>query len=156
MPHIRRATLADVALITTQRHRMFADNDLATEAHLTAMDAQFEPWLRAHLTAGTYLGLLLSDDPNPTEILAGAGVYFMDWPPHFLDIQPIRAYLLNFYTAPQARGRGYAKLLLKTAVEESHAHGAKVVTLHASAFGKPIYEKFGFTHNNEMMLRFDR
>jgi hypothetical protein len=28
-----------------------------------------------------------------------------------------------------------------------------VVTLHASKFGKPIYEKNGFKQTNEMMLK---
>jgi ribosomal protein S18 acetylase RimI-like enzyme len=77
----------------------------------------------------------------------------MDWPPHFLDHEPMRAYLLNFYTTPEARGRGFANLLLKAAVEASHARGAKVITLHASPFGKPIYENFGFIMSNEMMLK---
>jgi ribosomal protein S18 acetylase RimI-like enzyme len=77
----------------------------------------------------------------------------MDFPPHFLDPAPIRAYLLNFYTAPQARGRGFANQLLKACVDECHARNVQVITLHASKFGKPIYEKFGFVHHNEFALR---
>lgn len=150
MPAIRRATLADAALITSHRHRMFADSKFSPAPDLPAMDANFEPWLRAHLTDGSYVGLLLEEND---EILAGAGIYFMDWPPHYLDIEPIRGYLLNFYTVPQARGRGHANLLLRAAVDQCHARGVKVITLHASVFGKPIYEKFGFTLNNEMVLK---
>ncbi|HEY4357641.1 MAG TPA: GNAT family N-acetyltransferase [Acidobacteriaceae bacterium] len=152
MPTIRRAAEDDVDLIAQQRHRMFADNKFATEERLETMDATFAPWVRAHLAAGTYVGLLLEEDG---EVLAGAGIYFMDWPPHYLDIEPVRAYLLNFYTAPQARGRGYANLLLKAAVEEAQSRGIAVTTLHASPFGRPIYEKFGFKESNEMMLRAD-
>jgi len=150
MPTIRRATADDVGLITQQRHRMFADNKFATEERLDIMDATFAPWVSAHLAAGTYVGLLLEEDG---EVLAGAGIYFMDWPPHYLDIEPVRAYLLNFYTAPQARGRGFANLLLNAAVEEAQSRGIAVTTLHASPFGRPIYEKFGFKESNEMMLR---
>jgi hypothetical protein len=28
----------------------------------------------------------------------------MEFPPHWMDPEPLRAYLLNFYTIPEARG----------------------------------------------------
>jgi GNAT superfamily N-acetyltransferase len=77
----------------------------------------------------------------------------MEFPPHWMHLEPRRAYLLNFYTAPEARGHGYAKELLKACVELCRERFVEVVTLHASPFGRPIYEKFGFTDSTEMMLR---
>ncbi len=129
---------------------MFADNQLATEDVLTTMDGAFEPWLRERLADGRYVGLFVEEDGV---VLAAAGVFYMDFPPHFLDPAPVRAYLLNFYTANEARGRGYAKQLLAAAVEDARSRGVGVITLHASRFGKPIYEKFGFKHSNEYMLK---
>jgi GNAT superfamily N-acetyltransferase len=150
MPTLRHATLADAELITLQRHQMFADNDLATEAAYAAMDANFLPWVTERLADGRYVGLFLEEDGV---VLAAGGIFYMDFPPHFLDPAPIRAYLLNFYTAPQARGRGFANQVLKACVDECHARNVKVITLHASKFGKPIYEKFGFVQHNEFVLR---
>ena len=150
MPTLRHATLADAELITRQRHQMFADNDLATEAAYAAMDANFLPWVTERLADGRYVGLFLEED---SVVLAAGGIFYMDFPPHFLDPAPIRAYLLNFYTAPQARGRGFANQVLKACVDECHARNVKVITLHASKFGKPIYEKFGFVQHNEFVLR---
>jgi ribosomal protein S18 acetylase RimI-like enzyme len=66
-----------------------------------------------------------------------------------------RAYLLNFYVAPEMRRQGLARELLRLAVEEAKARGIKVVTLHASKFGKPVYEQNGFVMSNEMQLRSD-
>jgi len=151
MPTLRRATPDDAPLITHQRHLMFADNNLATEARYTAMDLAFEPWVRTRLADGRYVGLFLEDEDHT--ILAACGIFYMDFPPHYLDLAPTRAYLLNFYTAPQARGRGYAKQLLQLAVDECHARNVAVITLHASKFGRPIYEQFGFTQNNELILK---
>lgn len=150
MPLLRIATAADAALIAAQRHQMFADNDLAGEERLRAMDGRFEPWVRERLADGRYVGLLLEEGDV---CVAAAGVFFADFPPHYLDVEPVRPYLLNFYTAPEARGRGYAKLLVAAAVEQCRRRGAEVITLHASKFGKPVYETFGFTQTNEMMLR---
>jgi len=154
MPTIRRATPDDDALITRHRHLMFADNNFASEDRLTDMDATFEPWVRAHLADDSYIGLLLEDEETK-QVLASAGILFHDFAPHWMDIQPVRAYLLNFYTVPEARGRGYSNQLLRAAVDECRNRGVAVVTLHASKFGRPIYEKFGFQQSTEMMFRFD-
>ena len=147
---LRRATPDDAPLITAQRHQMFADNELTTEAAYNVMDIAFEPWVRERLTDGRYIGLFLEEENS---LLAACGIFFGDFPPHFLDPNPIRAYLLNFYTAPEARGRGLATQLLQHAVDECRKANVRVITLHASKFGRPIYEKFGFTQNNEMILR---
>lgn len=150
MPTFRRATIDDAPLITSQRHQMFADNDLATDARYAEMDLAFEPWVRERILDGRYVGFFLEEDET---VLAACGVFFMDFPPHYLDPAPIRAYLLNFYTAPEARGQGMATHLLQHAVDECAARKVEVVTLHASKFGKPIYERFGFTRNNEMIFK---
>jgi GNAT superfamily N-acetyltransferase len=150
MPILRRATPDDAQLITEQRHKMFADNFLATEARYDEMDLAFEPWVREHLADGRYVGLFLYEGDT---LLAACGIFFGDFPPHYFDPAPIRAYLLNFYTVPQARGRGLATQLLQHSVDECHSRNVRVITLHASKFGKPIYEKFGFSQNNEMILR---
>ena len=157
MPTLRRATPADAPLITAQRHLMFADNEPITEARFLEMDRNFESWVRERLADGRYVGLFLEEaagalEDSPT-LLAACGIFFADFPPHFLDPNPIRAYLLNFYTAPEARGRGLATQLLQHAVDECRKANVQVITLHASRFGRPIYEKFGFTQNNEMILR---
>jgi GNAT superfamily N-acetyltransferase len=154
MPTLRQATVEDADLITRQRHLMFADNNLATEARYAEMDANFLPWITQRLADGRYVGLFLEDE-STHEVLAAAGVFFMDFPPHYLDPGPVRAYLLNFYTAPKARGHGYANQLLQGCVDLCHQRGVQVITLHASRFGKPIYEKFGFTLHNEYVLRPD-
>jgi GNAT superfamily N-acetyltransferase len=150
MPTLRRATPDDGALITHQRNLMFADNNLASEERYAEMDVAFEPWVRERLADGRYVGLFLEEDGA---VLAACGIFYMDFPPHYLDPAPTRAYLLNFYTAPEARGRGFAKELLKLAVDDCHARKVGVITLHASKFGRPIYEQFGFVQNNELILK---
>jgi len=150
MPNLRRATIADAALITRHRHLMFADNNLATEARYAEMDQNFLPWVTERLADGRYVGLFLEEQGA---VLSAAGIFYMDFPPHHMDPEPIRAYLLNFYTAPESRGHGYAKQLLAAAVEDCRSRNVAVITLHASKFGRPIYEAFGFTHHNEYVLK---
>jgi GNAT superfamily N-acetyltransferase len=146
----RRATPSDAQAIADQRLRMFTDAGLADGSQMTPMAERFAPWVRAKLGDDSYVGWLTEHDG---QLVAGAGLWVMEWPPHYLDPEPHRAYLLNFYVAPEMRGRGLARALLALAVEEAKARGIKVVTLHASKFGKPIYEQNGFAMSNEMMLR---
>jgi len=135
---LRRATVDDAQLITEHRHRMFADNQLATEQRYAEMDRNFLPWVTERLADGRYVGLLLEDTSN-NQVIAGAGIYYMDWPPHYLDPAPSRAYLLNFYTEPEDRGSGHAKTLLAAAVAECRAKNSHIViTLHSARVGKPI------------------
>jgi GNAT superfamily N-acetyltransferase len=53
-------------------------------------------------------------------------------------------YLLNFYTIPEARGKGIATRLLNELIEEAKSMGLRYVHLHASKDGEPIYRKAGF------------
>lgn len=154
MPTIRRATLADAALITQHRHLMFADNNFTTEDRLREMDSAFGPWLRMHLADGSYVGLFLEEDGlgNPKKVLSAGGIFFMEFPPHWMDTEPLRPYLLNFYTVPEARGHGYAKQILEAAIAECRSRGPRVISLHASRFGRPIYERYGFAQSTEMIL----
>jgi GNAT superfamily N-acetyltransferase len=152
MATLRLASVEDAALITAHRHLMFAANDFAPDERLSAMDAAFEPWVRERLADGRYVGLLLEEDGA---VLAGGGIFFGDFPPHFLHLEAGRPYLLNFYSAPEARGRGFAKQILQASIDLCRERGYHVITLHASRFGKPIYETFGFEQTNEMMLKLD-
>jgi len=150
MAQIRRATAADAEALGQQRVRMFEDAGVSTGTQMGPMVANFIPWVRAKLEDGSYIGWLVEEE---AQLVAGAGLWVMEWPPHFLDPEPRRAYLLNFYVAPEMRRRGLARELLALAVAEAKVRGIQVVTLHASKFGKPVYEQFGFEMSNEMRLK---
>ena len=152
MKTIRAATAADAELVAEQRLQMFADAGQADGPGMGQMLENFVEWVRPRLEDGRYLGWFVEENGV---VAAGAGVWVMDFPPHWMDAEPARAYLLNFYTVPEWRGRGLAGELLKSALAETKRRGIKVVTLHASKFGRPIYEKHGFASTNEMMLRFE-
>jgi GNAT superfamily N-acetyltransferase len=152
MAETRPATTEDAEAIGLQRQKMFADGGFAEESEMVPMIARFVTWVRPKLEDGSYVGWLTEEDGR---LVAGAGLWVMEFPPHWMDDEPRRAYLLNFYVAPEMRGRGLARELLGLAVAEAKARGIKVVSLHASKFGKPLYERNGFEMSNEMVLRLD-
>lgn len=139
-------------MIARHRNRMFVAAGYASEERGAEVEAAFLPWVEPKLKNGTYLGWMAFPSDRPEQIVAGAGLWVMEFPPHFLDLTASRAYLLNFYVEPEARGQGLAESLLKIAVEEAKPLGIRVVSLHASWMGRPIYEKNGFEASTEMLF----
>jgi len=152
MLETRLATVADAALIARQRRSMFVDAGQAEDETMQAMMDNFLVWVRPRLSDGSYVGWIVEEYGRA---VAGAGMWLIDFPPHWMDAEPVRAYLLNFYVDPAFRGRGLAYELLTAAVKDARRRGIKVVSLHASKFGKPLYERNGFEPTNEMILRLD-
>jgi GNAT superfamily N-acetyltransferase len=148
----RLATVADAELIARHRRSMFVDAGQAEDAKLQEMVDKFVVWVRPRLSDGSYVGWIVEEEGRA---VAGAGMWLMDFPPHWMDAEPVRAYLLNFYVEPGFRGRGLAYELLKNAVDDARRRGIRVVSLHASKFGKPLYERNGFEATNEMILRLE-
>jgi ribosomal protein S18 acetylase RimI-like enzyme len=145
----RLATEADAELISEQRRQMFVDSGQGDETRLKEVTDNFIPWVRERLSDGRYVGWLTAEDGRE---VAGAGMLLMDFPPHWMDPEPVRAYLLNVYVVPEFRGRGLARELLELALNDARGRGIKVVSLHASTFGRPLYERNGFKSTSEMIL----
>jgi len=58
--------------------------------------------------------------------------------------------IMNVFTERAWRRRGVAAALLRELLRWCRASGIESVVLHASADGRPLYEKLGFTPTNEM------
>lgn len=147
---IRRATLDDVPTILFQRRSMFSEMGSGTEDAIDIMSVSFEPWLREKMRDERYLGWFAINEAD--EIVAGAGVWLMDWPPTVIEPLSLRAYMLNVFTHTGYRKRGLAHMLTQTVVEWCKNHDRHLLVLHASNAGRPVYESMGFELSNEMKL----
>jgi len=147
----RPARLADAALIASHRRAMFASMGGFDESILDAVRHASEPWTARLMEEGKYLGWITAYEGGP---IASAGMLILDWPPHPLDpTGGARAYLLNVFVEPEYRRRGLARALLDICVAEARRRNIRVVSLHASREGAPLYEQLGFRPSNEMLLR---
>ena len=147
----RTAAVRDAALIASHRVAMFREMTNSTGASLDIMSRNFLPWVKARLAGGVYLGWITEDDGHP---VASTGLFLMDWPPHYLDPEgALRGYLLNVYVDPACRGRGLAKALTRTAMDECARRNIRILSLHASDAGRPVYDRLGFIPGNEMQWR---
>ena len=156
---IRRARAEDAAIIGWHRARMFQDmadvpNDLFEPLRVAA-----ERWNARTLESGEYVGWLAAPADAADRIIAGAGVQIRHVAPHPLKrssgaievaAESRHAIVLNVFTEPEWRRRGVAMLLMDQIIEWARAERIVRLVLHASADGRPVYERAGFVPTNEM------
>src|ERR1700729_4106347 len=147
---IRQATLEDADSIVQHRRGMFLDIGFPDDDLLKRKIAEFRPWLLSKMAANEYLAWLALADG---QIVAGLGLWLIEWPPHLFGLARQRGYILNVYTHPNHRRKGLARELTRTAVDWCAKHGIDFVFLHASPQGRLVYEGLGFQPGSEMRLR---
>jgi GNAT superfamily N-acetyltransferase len=129
---------------------MFFDMGYHDAAALDSMSAAFRGWLVARMRTGDYLAwVAMAADAT---VVAGLGLWLMDWPPHLIGPGARRGNILNVYTETAHRRRGIARRMMEVALEWCRANGIHAVILHASDDGRALYEKLGFRPTNEMRL----
>jgi len=148
---LRRATLDDAVTIARHRRLMFRDIGYHDEALLDEMMEKFLPWLKARIASGDYLAWLAVTTGDV--VVAGAGLWLMDWPAHMVGLSGLRGNILNVYTEPEFRRRGLARWLVEAALYWCEANKIDYVILHASPDGRRLYESLGFQPGNEMRIK---
>jgi len=148
---IREAGPQDAALITYHRRRMFEDMGRDAVA-IEDMERRFLPWVEDQLVRGSYLGWFAT---SGEEVVAGAGLWVMDWLPHILGRSTLRGNIVNVYTEAAYRRQGLARRLTQLCIDWCWANDIDLIILHASDEGRPLYESMGFRATNEMRLSRD-
>jgi GNAT superfamily N-acetyltransferase len=147
---MRRASTDDINILVAHRRAMFSDMGYRDETALDTMAAECHSWLLTRMHRGEYLAwLAIAPDQS---IVAGTGLWLMEWIPHMIGSSP-RGNILNVYTAVEFRRRGLAGELVKAAIHWCRSHGVDVVVLHASPDARRLYESMGFVGTNEMRIQ---
>lgn len=149
---IRRATVADLAQVQALRLDLFtAVGDVQSDAERAAFAAALDNYLPTELAAERFLAWLACGPAG--EVVGCGGLVFVQKPPAALNPTGREAYLMNMYTAPAWRGQGIAGRILTEILAAVQAAGVTLVRLHATAAGRPIYERRGFRPvDDEMVL----
>ena len=149
---IRRATAADADVLARHRADMFRDmGQLTADLRDTLVEAA-RAYFAAAVPDGRYVAWLAEVEGT---IVAGAGLQLRELLPRPVPggtrlVRGPQGLILNVFTEPGWRRRGVAAALLWELLRWCRASGIESVVLHASADGRPLYEKLGFTPTNEM------
>ena len=148
---IRQTVPEDLEEILNHRRLMFHDMGHRDRAILDAVVRSSRPCLRRYLAENSYRGwFAIAPDGR---VASGAGLLITDLVSGPLSPeQTRRAYLLNVYTYPEFRKQGLARELTLRVIGWCRAEGFNILWLHASQYGRPLYESLGFEQTNEMKL----
>lgn len=157
---IRRAAAADIPELAHHRAAMFRDmGKLAPHLEAPLREATAS-YLGDALARGEYLAWV-AEDPGARAVIAGAGVQLrpiLPRPPEGsadLELGP-EAIVLNVYVEREWRRRGVAAALMRALLDDLAVRRIRRIVLHASAEGRPLYERLGFVPTNEMRLAIGR
>jgi GNAT superfamily N-acetyltransferase len=146
----RPLEVRDAQLIGEHRCRMFEEADMPYSATVPL----FREWLDKAFAAGNYTGWIAEYAGEP---VAGAGMMFLDWPPHPRHPENNRrGYILNVFVEPAHRRRGIAAKLMELCYEQARGLRITYLVLHASEQGRPLYERDGWKATNEMSFDLTR
>jgi len=149
---IREARLEEADVIVEQRRGMFLGIGFPDDEQMAKMSRDFRPWLIAKMAATEYMGWFAETEDG--QVVAGCGLWLIEWPPHLIGLATHRGYILNVYTHPDHQRRGLAGMLTQAAVDWCKGNGIDFVFLHASKQGRAVYQRLGFIEGSEMRLRF--
>ncbi|MDB5475947.1 MAG: family N-acetyltransferase [Phenylobacterium sp.] len=145
----RPVTPEDLDLVCRHRRDMFMASGRSADL-VAPMDGPFRDWLAPRLASGAYFGWIVE---QAGEAVGGLGMMVIDWPPHPMHpTQAARGYVLNVFVEPGHRGHGLAGALMRRATDEGRRRGLDLMVLHATAMGRPMYEKLGWAPTSEMSL----
>jgi len=153
---VRAAQPADIDVLAHHRSAMFRDMGQLPPARQDELTAATAAYLRTVLPEGQYLAWV-AEDTASAQIVGGAGVQLRPILPRprpggGLELGP-EAIVVNVYVDASWRRRGVAAALMRTLLGALSERGIRRVVLHASAEGRPLYERLGFAPTNEMRLK---
>src|SRR5215213_4708184 len=94
----RLASVEDAEIITGHRLAMFEDMGVTLPDNSMPV---FLEWVKEKLAKGDYLGWFITCEDGT--VVAGAGLWLIEWPPSSVDISTRRAYVLNVFVEAEHR-----------------------------------------------------
>ena len=150
MIEYRKATIDDIETLLQIRIDFMRDvKSVTTDDDEKVMREANAEYLNETLPDGSFIQWLAADNGK---IIATGSVSFYKLPPNRWRPNGKVAYIANMFTYPEYRKQGIATKLLSLSVEDAKSRGCKQVLLDATAMGKPLYEKFGFTDAKDYMV----
>ncbi|HEX8243693.1 MAG TPA: GNAT family N-acetyltransferase [Longimicrobium sp.] len=147
---IRPATPEDAAALAALRWEFRAALGQVNEER-DAFVARCGAWMRARLGDGGAWRAWVAEAGG--EIVGTVWVEMVEKMPNPVDEPEVHGYLTNFYVRDALRGGGLGGRLLAAALGACAAAGVHTVFLWPTQRSRPLYRRFGFVGEGEVMLR---
>ena len=145
----RKATPEDIDLLVRTRIEVLrAANGLTGAADMSEVEKQSYEYYKKALADETHTALLVFDQGH---FIGAGGISYYRVMPTYHNPTGRKAYIMNMYTRPEYRRKGIAFHTLDLLVQDAREKGITSVSLEATAAGRPLYEKYGFSGMKDEM-----
>jgi GNAT superfamily N-acetyltransferase len=152
---VRWAGVRDLPTLVRHRRRMWEEIRPFPAAELDRHDVVYRRWVREEMAAGRFRAVMV--ETRAGRPVGSGALWLMPYQPRPGPLGKGKIpYILSMYTEPGHRGRGVASRIVGEMVDWSRTHRYARVVLHASRFGRPVYERLGFEAGSEMRLELGR
>ncbi|QUY43076.1 GNAT family N-acetyltransferase [Acaryochloris marina] len=148
---IRSATPTDDELIAQHFYQMWRDNQVPTEQIRPDWQTVTLEFLATARDQLGYQGYIASLDAAMVGSV-GCQLFSGLYPSLIHRDQRHYGYIWGVYVESAYRRQGIGRKLTEVAVEYLRSQHCTHAILHASPWGKPVYEQIGFIPSNEMRL----
>ena len=139
----RKATPGDVDLLTKTRIEvLLAANNLPDSADMGEVEKQSRTYYEKAIPDGTHTAFLVF---HREQFVGAGGISYYQVMPTYHNPTGRKGYIMNMYTRPEYRRMGIAYHVLDLLIQDAGEKGVSFITLEATAAGKPLYEKYGFS-----------
>ena len=147
--NLRPASADDDRLLASHFRRMWEDNGFhdfeeSWEARVLAFCA--------HARANLGYQAFIAEAGGVALGSAGGQMYGGLYPQVLKDSMRRHGYIWGVWVDPERRGQGLGRRLTDAVIAHFRDLGCTRMLLHASPFGRPVYERIGFQPTNEMRL----
>lgn len=151
-----KAAIQDISMLTDLRIA-YLKEDLGTitDKDLSMIKTSLPVYYEKHLNKDLLVYVVRDED----DIVSCAFLLIVVKPMSPSFITGKTGTVLNVYTKPEYRYRGYAKELMTMMLEDAAAQGVSVIELKSTEDGYPLYKSVGFEdvrakyHNMKIVLK---
>ena len=139
----RETTVDDLDLLVKLRVDFILDINPLLEPHaIEEVRRVTRAYFAGIISANQYIGFIGVIDNKP---VCGAGLLLYTLPPLPQSVERVQGHVLNFFTYPAYRNKGYGTGLMDFIIQKSREKQIDHLYLHATTMGEPLYRKFGFS-----------
>lgn len=139
---VEKAGINDIdALVKMRLDYLREDNSCLDDQDVISIKKDLPDYYRDHLNRDLFVYVIR----DGLEIVSCAFLLIVLKPMSPSFINGITGTVLNVYTCPQYRSRGYAKKIMGALLEDAEQMKLSVIELKATDAGYPLYRSIGFT-----------
>jgi GNAT superfamily N-acetyltransferase len=146
---IREGSAADLELLTHLRLEFLVERTGTPRAEVTGpLTAATRAYLADRFAAGD-LWTWFAEDGGATVGVVTLVVEHV--PPRPKEPRTLQGHVLNMFVLPEHRRAGVGHRLLTAAIDAARARDLRMLVLHATDDGRPLYERLGFAAPGDWM-----